>query len=68
MPILKISSPATVIMVFNLLIPIITYDVFDEFEPLDKLLTFDDKKLKFLAEENIDDQMSDLGYESNNSM
>ena len=55
LPILKIWCPPSVIMVFNHLIPVIMFDIFEEFEPFQKLLSFDDQKLASLADEKIYD-------------
>ena len=55
LPILKIPFPPSVIMVFNHLIPVIMFDIFEYFEPFQKLLSFDDQKLSSLADEKIYD-------------
>jgi hypothetical protein len=37
-PLLRVSFPPIVIMLFNILLPVITFDLYGEFEPLERTL------------------------------
>ena len=61
------AFPANVLMIFNHLIPVVMFDIFEFFNPVE-YLKFDEEKIEKLADEKIYDQMNDLGYENHNSM
>jgi hypothetical protein len=67
LPMLRVIMPANVSMFFQILMPIVIFDIFDPVPLLELYLSFDSET----ANESFDgiiSQMKDLGYESFNSI
>lgn len=65
--ILSINLPANVCQLFSIIVPVVTFDIFDADWTTKLVLEFDQEGQEEFADQ-ISGQMADLGYETHNAL